>query len=170
MPIKLRRLLVAVCTCTLLLAARAPPAAGWLLALACQVSATRQAATRGVAAARGSLALVLLLWWALFCVMPACVAWMQVRSPCSDVCPGLVLHGTRRAGGGKPGLEACTARCFGQRAGAVGGCPCHNGSAGSCCFSFSHPAPGLTRRLTLRSFHIRRRRRGSGQSPAPRAL
>jgi hypothetical protein len=71
--------LVLLCACALLLAFRAPTATGWLLAVACQASAARQAWARSVAGARGELALVMLLFWALFCVMPAGVAGVQVR-------------------------------------------------------------------------------------------
>lgn len=80
-PTSRRRWVVSLCMCALLLVLRAPPAVGWLLAAACQASTAKRAwARRSIAAAaRDELALVMLLSWALFCVVPASVAWAQVR-------------------------------------------------------------------------------------------
>jgi len=79
-PFRRRHWFISACACAILLAVGAPPAAGWLLALAFQASANRRAWTLGNAAsARDGLALLMLLFWALFCVMPASVAWVQVR-------------------------------------------------------------------------------------------
>ena len=75
-----RRWLGSLCTCALLLVVRAPPAVGWLLAVVFQASSAKRAwARRSITAARDELALMMLVSWALFCVVPASVAWGQVR-------------------------------------------------------------------------------------------
>ena len=47
--------------------------------------AKRACARRSTAATRDELALVMLMSWALFCVVPASVAWVQVRRVANEV-------------------------------------------------------------------------------------
>jgi hypothetical protein len=64
---------------------------GWFLAVVLQASAAKRAwARHNIAAARDELALMMFLSWALFCVVPASVAWVQVRYLLPVATPALI--------------------------------------------------------------------------------